>query len=285
MVLWACGAGEPGGGDPVHGDPGGGSNQDDDTTSGSDDDSTQPPDDDTTPVPDDDSTPVADDDTTPAGPCPPEMALVEEGAIRVCVDRWEAFLEQVGKEGKITPWSPYEVPEGVEVRARAQEGAMPQGYISGEQAEGACEGSGKRLCSDDEWMLACQGPEDFTYPYGNSYQEEACNEGRESHPVIEFYGTSADWVWTTEAMNDPGINQLPDTVALSGALTECVSSFGLYDLHGNLHEWTAASEGTFRGGFYVDAELNGPGCTYRTTAHEFTYHDYSTGFRCCRDPE
>ena len=34
-------------------------------------------------------------------------------------------------------------------------------------------------------------------------------------------------------------------------------------------------------GFYVDATLNGPGCTYRTTAHSFEYHDYSTGFRCC----
>ena len=36
-------------------------------------------------------------------------------------------------------------------------------------------------------------------------------------------------------------------------------------------------------GFYADAKLNGPGCTYATTAHEFTYHDYSTGFRCCAD--
>ena len=30
--------------------------------------------------------------------------------------------------------------------------------------------------------------------------------------------------------------------------------------------------------------MNGDGCTYRTAAHEFTYHDYSTGFRCCADP-
>jgi hypothetical protein len=37
------------------------------------------------------------------------------------------------------------------------------------------------------------------------------------------------------------------------------------------------------GGFFVDAKLNGPGCTYRTTAHAKTYHDYSTGFRCCKD--
>jgi hypothetical protein len=46
----------------------------------------------------------------------------------------------------------------------------------------------------------------------------------------------------------------------------------------------ADGDGTFRGGFYADAALNGPGCTYRTTAHASSYHDYSTGFRCCADP-
>jgi hypothetical protein len=50
---------------------------------------------------------------------------------------------------------------------------------------------------------------------------------------------------------------------------------------GNLHEWTAASSGTFRGGYYLDTKINGEGCDYRTTAHDARYHDYSTGFRCC----
>jgi hypothetical protein len=37
------------------------------------------------------------------------------------------------------------------------------------------------------------------------------------------------------------------------------------------------------GGFFMDTHLNGEGCDYRTTAHDFSYHDYSTGFRCCAD--
>ena len=41
--------------------------------------------------------------------------------------------------------------------------------------------------------------------------------------------------------------------------------------------------GTFKGGFYVDTKLNGEGCLYTTTAHDVSYWDYSTGFRCCRD--
>jgi len=47
----------------------------------------------------------------------------------------------------------------------------------------------------------------------------------------------------------------------------------------------ANGHGYFRGGFYGDAEINGAGCNYVTTAHAAVYHDYSTGFRCCRDAE
>jgi formylglycine-generating enzyme required for sulfatase activity len=85
-------------------------------------------------------------------------------------------------------------------------------------------------------------------------------------------------------MNDPGINQQPGTLARSGEFSECVSADGAYDLHGNLHEWVADADGTFRGGFYADAAINGEGCSYTTTAHSRSYHDYSTGFRCCADP-
>jgi hypothetical protein len=53
---------------------------------------------------------------------------------------------------------------------------------------------------------------------------------------------------------------------------------------GNLHEWTADPNGTFRGGFYADTAINGEGCLYATTAHNRSHWDYSTGFRCCAAP-
>jgi hypothetical protein len=37
------------------------------------------------------------------------------------------------------------------------------------------------------------------------------------------------------------------------------------------------------GGFFSTHEQLGPGCKYVTYAHEPSYHDYSTGFRCCAD--
>lgn len=216
---------------------------------------------------------------SPPGPCPPHMALVDD---RVCVDRYEAALdEQI--DGAWGPASPYDTVGARIVRARAGPDQVPQGYISGDQAEIACENAGKRLCTSAEWLLACQGPAGTTYPYGDAHQSGACNDAYAGHPVVDYYGTS-DGVWTTAAMNDPGINQQPGTLARGGAFPECASAWGIYDLHGNLHEWVDDADGVFRGGFYADASRNGAGCTYRTGAHARGYHDYSTGFRCCADP-
>jgi len=84
-------------------------------------------------------------------------------------------------------------------------------------------------------------------------------------------------------MNDPQLNQLPGTVALTGAFDQCSNGYGAFDMVGNLHEWTNDPTGTFRGGYYMDTRLNGDGCTYVTRGHDTSYHDYSTGFRCCAD--
>lgn len=214
------------------------------------------------------------------GGCPAEMTLVEG---RVCVDRWEASLEVVGLDGGVEPWSPYQSPGTRRVRAVSEAGAMPQGYIGGDQAQAACRVAGKRLCALDEWLSACRGPSLRTYPYGNTYVPRRCNEGRTPHPVTQFFGTAVG-VFTYENMNNPGINMQANTVAPAGMFWDCVSQWGAYDMVGNLHEWIADPAGTFKGGFYVDAEINGHGCSYTTTAHAFTYHDYSNGFRCCADP-
>lgn len=203
-------------------------------------------------------------DSTADSPCPVHMVPVDS----FCIDAYEAHLDGL---------SPYEVPSGG--LAVSEPGAVPQGYISGLVAQSACEAAGKRLCSRDEWERACRGQEGRLYPYGDAYDPDACNEGREEHPVIELFGADADW--STAQMNDPRLNQLPDSLAPAGSFSDCATPEGVYDLHGNLHEWVDDPDGTFKGGFYVDATINGAGCTYTTTAHSSDYHDYSTGFRCC----
>jgi hypothetical protein len=214
-----------------------------------------------------------------ASPCPPLMALVNQA---FCIDRYEGALEEQGPSGAWAPASPYLTVGTRQVRAVPAKGTIPQGYISGTEAGKACAAAGKRLCTSAEWLAACRGPASRIWPYGDTHVAGACNDDYVGHPVVKYFGTSRG-IWDAKHMNDPGINQQPGTVAKGGAHAKCLSHWGVLDMHGNLHEWVSDAAGTFRGGFYADAAINGKGCLYVTTAHATGYHDYSTGFRCCAD--
>jgi hypothetical protein len=206
------------------------------------------------------------------GGCPPGMIAVST----FCVDKYEATLVRIDTGAT---WCPFDNPGTTPVRAISVAGTVPQAYISGIQAAAACTKAGKRLCTDAEWLRACQGPDGGTYPYGNTDTVGVCNDHRAEHPAVEYFGTTDAAIWTM--LDNPCLDQLPETVDPTGSLTGCVTAEGAYDMMGNLHEWTANPSGAFRGGYYVDTVNNGPGCLYVTTAHAPSYWDYSTGFRCC----
>jgi len=96
-------------------------------------------------------------------------------------------------------------------------------------------------------------------------------------------------VWTQ--LNDPRLGQAPGAVARTGEHLACTTEDGALDMMGNLHEWVDTdpsgpfgARGVFLGGYFLDTQINGEGCGYATKAHGREYHDYSTGFRCCKDP-
>lgn len=230
---------------------------------------------------------AADLATSGTEPCPEQMALIAGRDAAFCIDRYEAALVTASGSSTGKPWPFDRPPDGVEVSAVVARDKKPQGYISQAQAQKACQRAGKRLCKESEWEQACRGPGGSSYPYGDAYKKGACNEGRPRNPVNDCFGNGPG-VFTYENMNDPCCVMWPDTVAPGGSFGGCQTPQGVFDLHGNLHEWvdalTPGGNGVFRGGFFVDAKLNGAGCSYRTTAHRPSYHDYSTGFRCCADP-
>ena len=218
------------------------------------------------------------------GPCPVDMAYLGQS----CIDRYEAYVVEVDNVGVEHEHSPFARVEGLRVRAKGAAQAIPQGYISQLEASAACKEAGKRLCSKGEFERACRGKDgQRTYPYGGVTRKPgACNEGKGSSVARLFGADPATWTYAN--FNDPRLNQLSNTLAPSGSYPECDTDEGVYDLVGNLHEWgddsaDAKGHGRFRGGFYGDAEVNGQGCLYVTSAHELSYHDYSTGFRCCKD--
>jgi len=236
--------------------------------------------------------------------CSPDMALVEQ----TCVDRYEAHLLEPGADGKLVPHAPYLQPDkGTRYVAASSAGTKPQAFICQVDAEAACENAGKRLCRLTEWYRACTTANKTTYPYGASYERGKCNVGK-THLLSILHGASVG-NWSYADFNDPKLAQTPGFLALTGEYTGCVTPEGVSDLVGNLHEWVAdrvdktlrsklpvpavvqrrigqhPGNGIFMGGFFSTMNQHGDGCNYVTAAHDPHYHDYSTGFRCCKDAE
>jgi formylglycine-generating enzyme required for sulfatase activity len=247
------------------------------------------------------SEPVASEAPEPEQPppvtasgCPEDMALVRRNQGGYCIDRFEATIVEVKADGSTVPHAFNRSIDGIEKTSRAvsQRGKKPQGYISGIQAATACKNAGKRLCEVDEWVRACRGPKLTRYPYGNVRRANVCNDRfkvLDHHPVPILWKKdpldplNEKLMWHPKFMNDPRLLEMDHTVVPTGSFAECTNDYGVYDMVGNLHEWVNDPEGTFFGGFFMDTYQNGEGCEYRTKGHGFEYHDYSTGFRCCKD--
>jgi sulfatase-modifying factor enzyme 1 len=217
----------------------------------------------------------------PGAQCPPEMRLVL-GA--VCVDRYEASVVERAADGTLLPHAPnLALAPGHVYLARSVPGVVPQAYVSGAQALSACRQAGKRLCAPVEWRVACGGSEGYAFPYGPDRVPGRCHDSG-ANPMLTYHADTQARGWGPLELNDPRNIELEGTIAKTGTFAGCVNDFGLYDMVGNLHEWTADPNGTFQGGYWLDTSLHGDGCAYRTIAHPFDYHDYSVGFRCCADP-
>jgi sulfatase modifying factor 1 len=229
--------------------------------------------------------PVEEGTMPPAKPgarCPPDMGLV---ASALCVDRYEASVVERAPDGTLLPHAPNQplAPDHVYL-ARSVPGIVPQAYVSGAQALAACHQAGKRLCAPVEWRAACGGSDGYAFPYGPDRVPGRCHDTG-VNPMLTYHADTAARGWGPLELNDPRNIELDGTIAKTGAFAACVNDFGLYDMVGNVHEWTADPNGTFQGGYWLDTSLHGDGCAYRTIAHPFDYRDYSIGFRCCADSE
>lgn len=238
--------------------------------------------------------------------CPQDMVF----SAGTCVDRYEARLLERSGDGSLRPFPAFSRPtagRGTFV-AESRAGVRPQAYISQIEAASACLNAGKRLCTLSEWHGACRGEQDTLYPYGAKFVRGRCNVGK-PHLLSLLHGRDPN-AWSYEkAFNDPELDRRPGFLADTGANPECVTSAGVFDLVGNLHEWVAdrvdesmsrklrlkpgirarigqnRGKGVFMGGFFSTTNEHGQGCEFVTMAHEPGYHDYSTGFRCCKDPQ
>jgi formylglycine-generating enzyme len=166
-----------------------------------------------------------------------------------------------------------------------QAGAKPLAFQTAPDGEKWCAARGKRLCSEAEWVRACQGPSGQPYPYGATYQKSTCNDDKiwkaPSWTTLGSYPSDASMMEAERLYQADA----------SGSRTDCISDEGVYDLTGNVAEWVARSfshannydhvmKGCYWSGCYGGTP---PSCAFTNPAHPGTFRTYEAGFRCCGD--
>jgi formylglycine-generating enzyme required for sulfatase activity len=129
----------------------------------------------------------------------------------------------------------------------------PRTSVNWEDASSLCAQRGRRLCTRDELQAACQGPEEWAFPYGRTYVP--------------------GWCQVVEGKIGRGVGK-----------PACRSWWGAYHLVGNAWEWTSTPTGTTYftfGGTYE----NGPDVRCGKTSRSFFRQNRyeAVGFRCCED--
>ena len=160
-------------------------------------------------------------------------------------------------------------------------GQYPIIYVSFYESRDLCAARGKRLCNEDEWTFACEGEDAQPYPYGDGYTR---NPG--------MCVTDRGWRAYNEKMMIPrdGDNAGVEMDRLwqgfaSGDQRACKSPMGVYDLTGNIDEWTTSTRqgerpSILKGGYWGPVRTR---CRPTTRSHDENHTFYQQGFRCCAD--
>lgn len=204
------------------------------------------------------------------GGCPGEMALVPGGGFtmgssRKTVDYLIKFCENL--LGNCDPaWFTAEMPQHTasvpsfcmdRYEYPDKKDSYPLTGVTWQAADQVCKAQGKQLCSEEMFERACTGGDGRAWAYGNRYVAGAC------------------------AISANGITP-------SGSHPKCASPVNVFDLSGNVAEWTASKAPgdngpddyrIVRGGSFRDGPLF-TRCAFRDMYPPTARYD-QIGFRCC----
>lgn len=167
-----------------------------------------------------------------------------------------------------------------------KEGVIPRDWMSFYDVKKFCETEGKRMCTANEWTTAASGPELRPYPFADGFhRDHSCNIDRH----IKDVGITGDQVMHVSDPNSDVAKALRSQLVPSGSLPDCHSSYGIYDMSGNVDEFVINE----RGVPYISALVGGHAWGVRnrsnanvaiTLAHAPTFEWYESNGRCCLTP-
>ena len=145
---------------------------------------------------------------TPADTMPPDAVLEDAGPTAclagvIRVGQLEVFAYEASRPDALAG-------DGGEDQTRAcsRSGVVPWVDAAIDEARAACEASGFRLCTSDEWASACTGGQDRGFAYGARHSAGLCNDHIAGSGALE----------------------------VTGGRPACVSPEGVFDLSGNAWE-------------------------------------------------
>lgn len=150
----------------------------------------------------------------------------------------------------------------------------PEAYVSFTEAENRCEEQGKRICTDKEWVSACEGDDNNPYSTGLVRPSNTqCN-------------VDSDKPWKDPAKHTR--EQLSEVFASSREFPQCKTPSGIYQLSGNYDEWVRSTNPNtpYKSVLYSGHPLHVRNrCRKSTVSHGPTFSYYDISYRCCKNPK
>jgi hypothetical protein len=227
------------------------------------------------------------------GACPSGMLLVDgDYCSKVEHDCLKSWFDESNKKTVCEVFAPVSKCVGTKSKKRFcidrytwpnEKGARPEVMNRFHQAELKCAAVGKRLCTESEWTMACEGPKMLPFPYGYVRDTKKC------HGDVGWDSPDMKKV----AARDPGELARLWKGVRNGSQPDCVSDYGVADLPGNVDEVVSneTNDGSFRSKF-DSVHSGGPWykgtrnqCRPKIYTHDEGFYYYFLGFRCCAEPD